>query len=139
MSRLAVHNDSVGVAICRSSAVNAPRDMTLRSAAGSSSSVRRHGALAVAEAQGEHLAHHDVTGDPAPRSDVGLDPRSEPGSIPGPQLIGEVVEVVAERGVGGELRVDPAPGGAGGDHADVVQVGRQHGAALEEPVPLVGA
>ena len=62
-----------------------------------------------------------------------------PAASLGPQLLGEVVEPATERGVGGELGVHPAPGGSGGDHADVVEVRHQHGAALDDAEPVVRA
>ena len=41
--------------------------------------------------------------------------------------------------MGGELGVDPTPGGTGGDHADVMEVRHQHRAALDDAEPVVGA
>ena len=98
-----------------------------------------HHALAVAEAERQHLAHDEVAGDRPIGERVGLDARPQPRDVVAPELLGQIVEPLAERRVRGELGVHSAPGRRGGDHADVVEVRHQHGAALHHAAAVVRA
>ena len=80
---------------------------------------------------------HDVTGDGRGVEDVGLDACAQPGRVGRPTAPRPRRRIRRRAPCGRRTAAcTRRPAGRRGDHADVVEIGHQHGAALHEPAAL---